>query len=119
MLPVDAGDCARVLQTGGEFLLTIHVRVAEETPLEITASRVLFPVLRLDAGKEKNGSVSPETVMPLTLQLTVQAESLGVMPNVVTVAGASETRLVAVLGKLDSTVQLESTFTDHAHSAES
>ena len=99
MFPAEAGICEP--QVGGEFLTTVHVRVAVDDPLVMVATSVLLPALSDELSVFRNAEVSPASVEPLRAQEIVQLASFAIAPNVVDVEPVLATRTVAVEGKLE------------------
>lgn len=99
MFPAEAGICEP--QVGGEFLTTVHVRVAVDDPFVTVATSVLFPVFSDELSVFRNAEVSPASGEPFNAHEIVQVASLAMAPNVVEVLPVLATRTVAVEGRLE------------------
>lgn len=85
--PVAAG--VNEAQTGGVFLLTTHVLVAELEPLLAVATKVLSPVLNTDEFKDLVVAAAPLNWLPFKVQVTAQPASLGVTEKTLAVSAAA------------------------------
>ena len=109
--PVAAGTIEA--HTGGVFLFTVQVCVAELEPLLAVATRVFVPVLKSEEANVLLLAAAPEIGLPFKLHVTAQLASLGVTVNTLAVASAAAIRVVADDGTPVTIEHEGRTFTVH------